>query len=128
MKEINLPEIVAEVTEAHNNYEQALTDNNIEVLNELFWNTSHTLRYGISENLYGHDQISAFRRSRPTNNLERKINKVIITTYGKDFATANLEFLRTATGRIGRQSQTWMRTIDGWRIVSAHVSILLNEE
>lgn len=128
MKEINLPEIVAEVTEAHDNYEQALTDNNIEVLNELFWNTSHTLRYGISENLYGHDQISSFRRSRPTNNLERKINKVTITTYGKDFATANLEFLRTATGRIGRQSQTWMRTIDGWRIVSAHVSILLNEE
>ena len=128
MKEINLPEIVAEVTEAHDNYEQALTDNNIEVLNELFWNTSHTLRYGISENLYGHDQISSFRRSRSTNNLELKINKVIITTYGKDFATANLEFLRTATGRIGRQSQTWMRTIDGWRIVSAHGSILFIEE
>ena len=78
MKEINLPEIVAEVTEAHDNYEQALTDNNIEVLNELFWNTLHTLRYGISENLYGHDQISSFRRSRSANNLERKINKVII--------------------------------------------------
>mgnify|MGYP002633028505 FL=1 len=128
MKEINLPEIVAEVTEAHDNYEQALTDNNIEVLNELFWNTSHTLRFGISENLYGHDKISAFRSSRSTNNLERKVNKVTITTYGKDFATANLEFLRISTGHLGRQSQTWMRTMDGWRIVSAHVSILINGE
>lgn len=124
MYEINIPEIVAEVTAAHDRYEKALTENDIDVLNELFWNSPHTLRYGIGEILYGHDQIAAFRRARPTDNLAREVPKVVITTYGRDFATANLEFTRKTTERIGRQSQTWLRTDEGWRIVAAHVSLM----
>lgn len=120
--EINIPEIVAEVTAAHDRYEKALGENDIAVLNELFWNSSHTMRFGIGENLYGHDQIAAFRKARPTDNLARTTGNVTITTYGRDYATANLEFRRATTERIGRQSQTWLRTGDGWRIVSAHVS------
>jgi hypothetical protein len=124
MYEINIPEIVAEVTAAHDRYEQALTENDVDVLNELFWDSPHTLRYGITELLYGHDQIANFRRARPTNDLEREVPKVVITTYGRDYATANLEFRRKSTERIGRQSQTWLRTDEGWRIVAAHVSYM----
>jgi hypothetical protein len=122
--EINIPEIVAEVTAAHDRYEQALVENDIAVLDELFWNSAHTIRYGIGENLYGHDQISAFRNARPTDNLAREVPRVTITTYGRDYATANLEFNRPSMGRPGRQSQTWLRTVEGWRIVAAHVSLM----
>ncbi|NKB49879.1 MAG: oxalurate catabolism protein HpxZ [Alphaproteobacteria bacterium] len=125
MHEINIPEIVAEVTAAHDRYEQALTTNDIAVLDELFWDSPHTLRYGATENLYGADQIAAFRRARSTANLERDVPKVVITTYGRDYATANLEFKRVTSERIGRQSQTWLRTDDGWRIVAAHVSLMI---
>jgi hypothetical protein len=123
--DINIPEIVAEVTTAHDRYEQALTDNDVAVLDELFWNSPHTLRFGITENLYGHDQIAAFRSARSTDNLAREVPKVTITTYGRDYATANLEFTRKTTDRIGRQSQTWLRTDEGWRIVAAHVSLMV---
>ena len=120
--EINLPEVLAEVTAVHDRYEKALAENDVAVLNELFWNSGHTLRYGIAENLYGHDQIAAFRRSRPAQRLERTVGPVVITTYGRDFATANLEFRRVDVKEIGRQSQTWVRMAEGWRIVAAHVS------
>ncbi len=123
--EINIPDVVAEVTAAHNRYEQALTENDVAVLDELFWDSPHTLRFGITENLYGHDQIAAFRVARSTDNLARDVRKVTITTYGRDYATTNVEFTRTTTERIGRQSQTWLRTDDGWRIVAAHVSLMV---
>lgn len=124
MDKINIPEIVAEVTAAHNRYDQALADNNVKILNEMFWNSPHTLRYGITENLYGHDQISGFRQARAQDNFAREVLKVTFTTYGRNFATTNIEFTRSSSDRIGRQSQTWLRTDDGWRIVAAHVSFM----
>lgn len=122
--EINLPEVVAEVTAAFQRYETALVENNVAVLDELFWQSSHTIRYGATENLYGYDAIATFRSQRPAVNLDRTLTNTVITTYGHDFATANTEFQRKASGQVGRQSQTWMRTPEGWRVVSAHVSLL----
>jgi hypothetical protein len=122
--EINLPDVVAELTAAFRRYEKALTSNDVAVLDELFWNSSHTIRYGVAENLYGYEQIKAFRASRPAAGLEREIFNTVITTYGRDFGTANTEFRRLSSERTGRQSQTWMRTAAGWRVISAHVSLL----
>jgi len=121
---INLPEVVAEVTAAFDRYEDALVNNKVEVLDELFWNSPHTLRYGATENLYGYAEIQAFRAARPAQGLAREILRTVITTYGLDFATANVEFRREGGTRTGRQSQTWMRTAQGWRVVAAHVSLL----
>lgn len=121
---INLPAIVAEVTAAFARYETALVSNDVAVLDELFWNSPHTLRYGATENLYGYDAIRAFRAGRPAAGLARDLFHTVITTYGEDFATANTEFRRAGSDRTGRQSQTWMRTPEGWRVVSAHVSLL----
>jgi len=122
--EINLPEILAEVTDAFMRYEKALTTNDVAVLDELFCNSPHTIRFGVTENLYGYDQIRAFRAGRSPAGLEREIFNTVITTYGMDVAVANTEFRRTGAARTGRQSQTWLRTADGWRVVSAHVSLL----
>jgi hypothetical protein len=122
---INLPDVLAEVTAAFDRYERALVANDVAVLDELFWDSPHTLRYGVGENLYGHDAIAAFRAARPAQGLTRALLKTVITTYGRDFATANVEFRREGSDRTGRQSQTWMRTPEGWRVVSAHVSLLL---
>lgn len=122
--EINLPEVLAEVTAAFNRYEDALVNNKVEVLDELFWDSPHTLRYGATENLYGYGAIQAFRAGRPSAGLERTLLKTVITTYGRDVATANVEFQRTGGAKPGRQSQTWLRTADGWRVVAAHVSLL----
>ena len=122
MIEINLPDVLAEVTAVCDRYERALVSNDVAVLDELFWESPHTLRYGATENLYGYGEIRAFRAARPSHGLQREILKTVITTYGRDFATANLEFRRN--GKTGRQSQAWMRTPEGWRVVAAHVSLL----
>ena len=122
--DINLPDIVAEVTAAFERYEIALVSNDVETLDSLFWNSPHTLRYGAGENLYGYDAIREFRASRSPQGLARQVLRTAITTYGKDFATTNIEFKREGSDRIGRQSQTWMRTPAGWRVVSAHVSLM----
>ncbi|WP_088141996.1 oxalurate catabolism protein HpxZ [Achromobacter xylosoxidans] len=122
--DINLPDVVAEVTAALDRYETALVNNQVEVLDVLFWNSPHTLRYGAGENLYGYDAIRAFRAARSPQGLARRVLRTVVTTYGQDFATANLEFQRDGSGRIGRQSQTWMRTPEGWRVVAAHVSLM----
>lgn len=119
---INLADVVAEVTAAFNRYETALVANDLSVLDELFWNDARTLRYGVTENLYGYAAIARFRSARPVGGLARSLGKLVITTYGRDFATANCEFERG--GHFGRQSQTWMRTPQGWRVVAAHVSWL----
>ena len=121
--EINLPQVVAEVTAAFRRYELALMNNDVAVLDELFWNDQRTLRYGISENLYGHAAIANFRSARSPAGVARKLRKVVVTAYGRDFATANCEFERN--GKMGRQSHTWVRTAQGWRIVAAHVSLLV---
>ena len=122
--QINLPHVLAEMEIAFSRYEDALINNKINVLDELFWDSPLTLRYGISENLQGFEAIQAFRASRPTQGLHRTLINTVITTYGEDFATANTEFKREGVTRNGRQSQTWMRTKDGWRVVAAHVSLL----
>jgi hypothetical protein len=124
MIEINIPEVVAEVEKAFARYERALVSNDVAELDILFWKSPHTLRYGATENLYGYDEIAAFRARRPANNLARDLVKTVITTYDRDFATANTEFRRTGASVTGRQSQTWVRTGEGWRVVAAHVSLL----
>jgi hypothetical protein len=122
--QINLPDVLAEVTAVFDRYQQALVANDVAVLDELFWNSPHTVRYGATENLYGYEAIRAFRAARPAQGLARTVLKTLITTYGRDFATADIEFQRATGARPGRQSQTWMRTADGWRVVAAHVSVL----
>ncbi len=122
--DINHPATLAEVTAAFERYEDALVHNKVEVLDELFWKSPHTLRYGATENLYGYDEIAAFRAARPATGLARTLLRTVITTYGDRFATANCEFQREGATRPGRQSQTWMKTPEGWRVVSAHVSSL----
>jgi hypothetical protein len=124
-EQINIPEVKAEVEAAFARYEKALAENDVAVLNELFWDHPLTLRFGVAENLYGHDQIANFRQARdPKVNLDRTIFNTVITTYGRDFGTANTEFQRKESQRKGRQSHTWLRTAQGWRIVAAHVSLL----
>ena len=121
---INDPDVVAEVRAVFERYEKALTENDVPVLEDLFWNAAQTTRYGVGENLYGWDEISAFRRARTTGPFERALIRTVITTYGRDFATANTEYQRVGHDRPGRETKTLMRTPDGWRIVSAHVSLL----
>ena len=122
---INDPGVHAEVMAVFARYEKALTSNDVAVLDELFWQSEHTIRYGGGENLYGADEILAFRNARPSAGLERSLSRTVITTYGSDFATASTLFEReSAPGRIGRQMQTWVRMDDGWRVVAAHVSVI----
>jgi len=120
--DINIPEIVAEVTEAFNRYEAALRDNDVAEIDRLFWNSEHTLRYGPNGTLVGHAALSAFRRARPTTGVKRTLRNTLITTFGRDFAVANTESIRHGDTVVSRQSQSWARMMDGWRIVSAHVS------
>jgi hypothetical protein len=123
--EINLSEVRAEVEAAFARYETALVTNDVTTLQALFWRSEHTIRYGIAENLYGSDEISAFRAARSPVGLARRISRTVITTYGRDFATASTLFERdTVPGKIGRQMQTWGRMPEGWRIVAAHVSLI----
>ena len=119
--QINTPKVLAEVQAVFERYEQAVVHNDVAVLDELFWNNPLTLRYGVAENLYGFNSIQSFRASR-SKGIQRALNNTVITSYGEDFATANTEFQSAGNSRNGRQSQTWIKTSDGWRIVSAHVS------
>lgn len=120
--EINLPDVHADVKAAFDRYEAALVGNDVAALDALFWTSTHVIRYGAGENLYGHDEILAFRKSRPSKGLARNLTRTVITTFGMDFATANTEFLRDGVERVGRQSHSWARLPEGWRIVAAHVS------
>jgi hypothetical protein len=122
--QINQPEVLAEVTAAFARYEDALVNNRVQVLDELFWTHPLTVRYGAAENLYGIDEIRAFRQARPSAGLARTLRRTVITTYGRDHATAMTEFFRDGTTRTGRQSQTWVRMPEGWRVVAAHVSVV----
>jgi hypothetical protein len=124
MLEINIPEVVAEVTAAFDRYNKAVVENDVPVLDELFWKSTHTLRFGMTEILYGYDAIAAFRSARSTAGLARRLRHPVITTFGRDFATANVEFERDGGTRIGRQSHSWARMPEGWRIVAAHVSLM----
>jgi ketosteroid isomerase-like protein len=123
--DIDLPDIKAEVEAAFASYEKALMANDVDALQALFWDSSHTIRYGMAENLYGYDEIGAFRAARSPVGLQRTTSRTVITTFGRDFATASTLFHRaTAPGKVGRQMQTWARTPAGWRVVAAHVSMI----
>lgn len=123
--DIDLPDVLAEVSVQFARYEQALISNDVAVLDDLFRKDSRTLRYGIAENLYGYAEITAFRAARSPVGLMRKTAKTVITSYGRDTAVASTLFYReTATGKVGRQMQTWCRFPEGWKIVAAHVSII----
>jgi Protein of unknown function (DUF3225) len=124
MLAIDDPDVLAEVQAVFARYEDALVNNKVDVLDELFWHSPRTVRYGSSENLYGHDQIAAFRAARSPAGLARRLRRTVITTYGRDFATAMTEFERDGSAAIGRQSQTWVRMPEGWRVVAAHVSFI----
>lgn len=115
---------LSEVTAAFNRYEAALNSNDVGVLNELFLESPDTIRYGPAEVLYGHAEIAAYRSARDPSDALRELIRVEITAWSDDFATANCEYRRVKTGRHGRQSQTWMRTPAGWRVIAAHVSFM----
>jgi hypothetical protein len=123
--DIDLPEIVAEVTAAFARYEQALVSNDVATLDALFHDDPRTIRYGATETLYGYEAIKSFRSARTPVGLARTLSKTVITTYGRDFAVASTLFHRaSAPGKIGRQMQTWARFPEGWRVVAAHVSMI----
>ena len=123
--EIDRPEVVAEVTAAFERYEQALVTNNVAVLDAIFRNDPRTIRYGAAENLYGYNEIAAFRAARSPAGLARTLSRTVITTYGRDFAVASTLFHRLSMpGKVGRQMQTWVRFPDGWFVVAAHVSVI----
>jgi hypothetical protein len=119
------PDTLAEVKAAFARYEAALVSNDVAVLDALFWGDARTIRYGGGENLYGAGEILAFRKARPAAGLARDLERTVITTFGKDFATASTLFYReSAPGKVGRQLQSWVRMPQGWQVVAAHVSII----
>ena len=122
--DINLPDVHAEVTAVFARYEHALVNNLIDELDALFWPSDHTVRYGAAENLHGIDAIRAFRAARPAVGLARSLHDTVITTFGHDMATAMTVFRRGGSTKLGRQSQTWVRTSAGWQVVAAHVSLI----
>lgn len=123
--EIDIPEVKAEVAAAFAEYEGALVGNDVAVLDRLFLDAPTTIRYGVTENLYGYGEIAAFRAGRPSAGLARTLERTVITTYGNDMAVAATLFRRdAASGKVGRQMQTWVRTPDGWRVAAAHVSVI----
>jgi hypothetical protein len=123
---INNPETVRELEQLYPLYEQALVSNDVDTLMRMFWSSPHVARFGPTETLYGIEEIEAFRKGRPAANLARTITRQEIVTFGKDFASVTIAFERIIEGRVsrGRQSQTWVRLPEGWRIVFAHVSLL----
>jgi hypothetical protein len=123
---INDPAIVAELAALYPQYEQALVSNDVDTLVRMFWTGPQVMRFGVTENLYGTDEIEAFRKARPSVGLNRKITRLDIVTFGRDFGSVTLEFERDTPNKLvrGRQSQTWVRFPEGWRIVAAHVSLL----
>ena len=123
-QEINRPQVLAEVTAAFYRYETALVSNDIAVLDALFWHDPRTVRLGAGENLYGIEEIRAFRAARPAAGLARMLRNTVITTFGDDYAVCSTEFTREGSERTGRQQQSWVRFPDGWRIVAAQVSLM----
>ena len=126
--EIDLPEVVEEVRMAFDRYEQALVSNDVAALDAMFHADPRTIRYGGAENLYGFQEIEAFRAARSPIGLARTLSKTVITTYGRDLAVASTLFRRATTpGKVGRQMQTWVRFAQGWRVVAAHVSVIAED-
>jgi len=121
---VDLPDVLAEMRAVFARYEDALVHNKVDILDELFWASPSTVRYGVAENLVGIEAIRAFRAARPSTGLARTLDRTVITTFGRDLATAMTEFRREGSANVGRQSQTWVRFPDGWKVVAAHVSVV----
>lgn len=127
--EVDIPEVKAELEAALAEYEQALVTNDVATLDRLFLQAPTTVRYGGAENLYGYAEIAAFRAARSPASLARRLERTVVTTYGRDFGVASTLFRRdSAPGKLGRQQQTWVRTAGGWRVAAAHVSIIADPE
>jgi hypothetical protein len=123
--DIDQPNVVKEVKEAFERYERALVSNDVETLDALFLEDPRTIRYGATENLYGYAEIKKFRGARSPTGMARTLSKTVITTFGRDFAMTSTLFHRaTAPGKVGRQTQTWVRFKEGWRIVAGHISVI----
>lgn len=124
--QINDADVIAELKSLYADYETALVSNDAETLTKMFWASPHAMRFGVTENLYGADEIAAFRKGRAPANLARTVRRLDIVAFGRDFGSVTLEFERVVNGKTisGRQSQVWVRLPDGWRIVAAHVSLL----
>lgn len=123
---INDPAIHAEVRALYPAYEKALVENDVDTLTRMFWSSAYAMRFGVGENLYGVDEIEAFRKARPATGLARQVTRLDVVTFGNDYASVTLEFERQTPAKMvrGRQSQVWVRLPEGWRIVAAHVSLL----
>jgi hypothetical protein len=123
---VNDPEVIAELEALYPEYEHALVSNNVEKLVAMFWDGRQVMRFGATENLYGPEELEAFRKARPGANLARIVKRLEIVSFGRDFASITLEFERVTAAKTvrGRQSQVWVRFPEGWRIVQAHVSLL----
>jgi Protein of unknown function (DUF3225) len=123
---VNDPDTLAELESLYPKYEEALVTNDVGTLTRMFWPSARAMRFGVAENLYGINEIEAFRKARPASNLSRKVRRLDIVTFGKDYGSVTLEFERVINGKtiLGRQSQVWVRFLEGWRIVAAHVSVL----
>lgn len=123
---VNDPSVVAELRSLYPRYEEALVTNDVDTLIGMFWTGAQVMRFGAAENLYGPEELASFRKNRPALNLARIVTRMDIVTFGNDFGSITLEFEREASAGMvrGRQSQTWVRFSDGWRIVAAHVSLL----
>ena len=125
-QQINLPDVLEELRQLYPRYEKALVENDVETLVSMFWASPHVMRFGVTENLYGHEELEAFRKARPTANLMRTVTRLEMVSFGRDFANITLEFKRDTPASVvrGRQSQVWVRLPEGWRIVFAQVSLL----
>lgn len=125
MMEVDIPEVLAELTAVFEAYERALIGNDIASVNDMFWEDVRTVRFGVreAELLYGHAAIAEFRLARGPVDQTRTLKNSRVTTFGRNFGITNTEYLPANSDRIRRQSQTWMRTVNGWKIVSAHVSV-----
>lgn len=123
---VNDPAVIAELEALYPQYEQALVTNDVDKLVAMFWAGPQVMRFGATENLYGPEELEAFRKARPSANLARTVKRLNIVSFGRDFASITLEFERAAAAGMvrGRQSQVWVRMPEGWRIVQAHVSLL----
>lgn len=122
--EVDIPEVLAELTEAFRRYEAALVSNDVAVLDALFWKDGRTVRYGATGVLHGWEEIAAFRAARPSQGLGRELLRTEIHSFGRDFGTASTTFRREGSARLGRQQQSWVRMPEGWRVVAAHVSLM----
>ena len=122
--QVNLPDIVNEVEQAFADYETALRDHDIATLDRWFWYAPHTVRYGVAEILLGGEAIRKYRQACPPVHPSRRLQRTVVTTFGRDYATVSTEFTADDSDKIGRQMQTWVRMEAGWRIVAAHVSLM----